>query len=107
MTHSEVAELLAGNDFDAATVYRNLVKLAEHGVINVVSRAGGMARYASVGREHVNHEEHVHFLCTDCGTVSCLPNEVKSQIEARGRWRAAVDAAQVQLEGQCPDCLKS
>ncbi|MEL6760068.1 MAG: transcriptional repressor, partial [Myxococcota bacterium] len=95
MTHSEVAELLSGNDFDAATVYRNLVKLSQHGVLDVVSRAGGMARYALADREHVNHQEHVHFLCTDCGTVSCLPNEVRSQIEARGRWRAAVSAAQV------------
>lgn len=105
MTHSEVAEALASADFDSATVYRNLVRLSESGVLDVVSRAGGMARYAIAESEHGNHDSHLHFLCVNCGTVSCLPEEVVSEVRARGRWRAAVQAAQIQLEGTCPDCL--
>lgn len=106
MTHTEVAELLAEADFDAATVYRNLVKLSESGVVEVISRAGGMARYAVVSAGHTNHDDHVHFFCTDCGTVSCLPEEATPQIEVKGKWREAVQAAQVQLEGTCPTCLE-
>ncbi|MEM6730722.1 MAG: transcriptional repressor [Myxococcota bacterium] len=104
MTHSEVVELMGEANVDAATIYRNLVKLAEHGVIDVVSRAGGMARYAAPTSQHASHEDHIHFLCVECGSVSCLPSDIKSQVEAHGKWRAAVMAAQIQLEGQCPDC---
>ncbi|MEO1172675.1 MAG: Fur family transcriptional regulator [Myxococcota bacterium] len=106
MTHSEVADLLATADFDAATVYRNLVKLTESGVVEVISRAGGMARYAIRSTGHSEHGEHVHFFCTDCGTVSCLPEEATPQIEVSGKWRAAVQTAQLQLEGTCPTCLE-
>ena len=103
MAHRDVLKVLGEMDWDPATVYRNLVKLAEAGVIKVVSRAEGMARYAVSTTDDGHH--HAHFVCSDCGTVSCLPDATVSEVSAPGRWKTAVAAATIQLQGSCPDCL--
>lgn len=107
LSHSEVLTLLGDSDWDQATVYRNLVKLSESGVTRVVSRAGGMARYELASDEGAPTQEHPHFVCSECGTVSCLPLAVAvvQSPEVDGAWQQAVDAARIQLEGRCPDCL--
>ena len=103
LSHSVVAERLA-HVVDQATIYRNLVKLTESGLARIASRAEGMARYELVRSEAPTHQAHPHFVCSDCGTVSCLPEDLTPEIQARGRWRNAIKAAHVQLEGTCPDC---
>ena len=101
LAFSEVTARLEGTDCDPATVYRNLVKLREAGLAPVVSQAGGLDRYAlSTGDEH----RHPHFLCDDCGVVTCLPEAVSATLEADGPWSEAVAEAMVQLRGECPDC---
>ncbi len=94
-----------GAELDPATAFRNLKRLTEAGLARVVSHAGGQARYelgrGKAGPEHV----HPHFLCTDCGTVSCLPVAALPRPQATGRWQEAVSRALLQLQGSCPDCL--
>lgn len=106
LSHTEVLELLGDTDWDQATVYRNLIRLTEVGIARVVSRAEGMARYElSRGYATANSHNHPHFVCTDCGIVSCLPSNVSAQIQADGRWGPSIHEASVQLQGTCPDCL--
>ncbi len=104
LSHSEVVERLGEVDFDPATVYRNLVKLVEVGLARVVSRAEGMARY-ELATDHEHDHQHAHFVCSDCGVVACLPEDVLTTIEASGRWAASVSHATIQLQGQCPECI--
>lgn len=102
LSHTEaVAEL--GDVGDKATIYRNLVSLAEAGLATVVSNAGGMARYAFAEDEHADHL-HPHFECTECGQVSCLPHAAP-KMSVRGRWAKSIADATLQLRGRCPDCL--
>lgn len=101
LAFSEVAERLEGTDCDPATVYRNLVKLRDAGLAPVVSQAGGLDRYAlSSGDGH----QHPHFLCDDCGVVTCLPATATPSVTADGPWADAVADAMIQLRGACPDC---
>jgi Fur family ferric uptake transcriptional regulator len=104
LAHSEVVELLADADCDPATVYRNLVKLTEVGITNVVSHAEGMARYALVALGHSEHR-HPHFVCETCGRVSCLPDSLGDSLKVEGRWARSVEGASLQLRGECPECL--
>ncbi|MEM1022961.1 MAG: Fur family transcriptional regulator [Myxococcota bacterium] len=104
LTHTAVVDRLA-HVADPATIYRNLVKLTENGLARIASRAEGMAHYELVRAEAPAHENHPHFVCSDCGTVSCLPEDVAPKPQARGRWRKALKEANIQLEGTCPDCL--
>ena len=104
MSHTEVLDTLGDTAWDQATVYRNLVKLTEAGVTVVASRADGIARYGLNGPKNDGHR-HPHFVCEDCGQVTCLPPIETPQIKSNSRWAASVEAAMVQLRGECPDCL--
>ena len=103
LSHTEAVAELGDERWDKATIYRNLVSLAEAGLAIVVSNAGGMARYAFA--EHADHT-HPHFECTECGQVSCLP-QAAPRIRVQGRWAASLASATMQLRGRCPDCLES
>ena len=105
LSHSEVLARLGTTDWDPATIYRNLVKLRDSGLISVVARANGIDRYALVERHHDAHG-HPHFVCDDCGQVSCLPDDLAPPSTRDGRWAASVRKASVQLRGECPDCLE-
>ena len=97
---------LASDTTDAATVYRNLIKLVEAGLVEVAARVDGMDRYALAPREedHGAHAAHPHFVCRDCGEVSCLPADTRFSIRARGPWGRSIREADIQLTGACPAC---
>jgi Fur family ferric uptake transcriptional regulator len=105
LSHTEVLERLGEADWDPATTYRNLVKLRDAGVAAVVSRVEGIDRYA-LTNPHGDGHRHPHFLCEDCGQVSCLPAELTSSMSLDGPWASSVQTAMVQLRGECPDCLE-
>ncbi len=107
LSHTEVLARMGSVQWDPTTIYRNLVKLTEAGLTQVVSRAEGMARYA-LATDHGDHShdhEHPHFVCDDCGKVSCLPISVTASADVDERWAASVQRAAVQLLGSCPDCI--
>lgn len=103
-SHSEVVNLLGEEECDPATIYRNLIKLREVGLVVVVARANGIDRYA-LAEEKGDGHRHPHFLCDDCGRVLCLSSSVTPKLVKRGRWAASVRQAKIQLRGACPDCL--
>ncbi|MCK6502234.1 transcriptional repressor [Myxococcota bacterium] len=85
------------------TVSRNLDKLVEAGLARLASRDGGVGRFEAAGSpEHARHT-HPHFVCTDCGTVSCLPEQPVPTLEAGPRWSQSLAAATLELKGHCPD----
>ena len=104
-SHAEICEALQGEGFDRATLYRNLVDLAEAGLLTRSDLGDHVWRF-ELRREGATHEDaHPHFTCTDCGEVSCLP-EVTVRIKAAENAPKAVAAAsvQVQLRGRCDGC---
>ena len=104
ISHSEVLGHLGETDWDPATIYRNLVKLRESGLTRIVSRADGIDRYALTRGQEDDEHRHPHFVCQDCGRVSCLPAELTTSIVMEGPWADSVRQAMVQLRGECPDC---
>lgn len=104
IAHNELVRILGGADYDPATVFRNLVKLKEAGIAPVVSRAGGIDRYALVRSSEETHE-HPHFVCEDCGKVACIPVAIPFELNVEGPWADSVRSASVQLQGECPDCM--
>ena len=103
LSHTEMVRAIGDADWDPATVYRNLVKLKDSGLASVVNRAQGQDRYA-LASTHVGSHQHPHFVCVDCGEVSCLPGNVAYNTLSDQRWARSVKTAQVQLRGACPDC---
>ena len=103
LSHSEVLAEIGASSWDPATIYRNLVKLSHSGLAPVVSRAGGVDRYAFV-RSNTDLHRHPHFVCDYCGRVECLPEELVASLNTEGRWGESIRTAMVELRGECPDC---
>jgi Fur family ferric uptake transcriptional regulator len=82
------------------TVYRNLKKLSEEGLIREIQIAGQTTRFdANTGR-------HYHIRCLRCGRVNDLPISVDRRLEEEaGRaMNYQVVSHQVEVLGVCPLC---
>lgn len=106
LSHAEIAEELLPLGFDRATIYRNLVDLAEAGLVARVELGDHVWRYEVRGAEpHGGEGEHPHFVCNDCGTVSCLPKVSVDIRPAPGSRRSIVaEISDVVLKGRCESC---
>jgi Fur family ferric uptake transcriptional regulator len=102
LSHAEVVARLGDEiAWDRATVYRNLIALVGVSLVRVASHAGGICRY-EIATDTKNCA-HPHFLCDDCGIVSCLP-ETEVVTPKKTKWSKSLKAAEVQFVGRCPSC---
>lgn len=102
VSHGEVVAKLASQAWDPATIYRNLTDLSDV----------GLARRTDVG-DHVWRFEaashaataHPHFVCTECGTVECLPDLEYVVTRARTPRAIRQKRVEVQMRGLCDACM--
>ena len=104
LSHGEVVEAFPDGDWDQATLYRNLVALAEAGLARVASQVGGVVRYVLQDDDGDGHL-HPHFSCRECGDVQCLPGMGLTP-PADPRWRQALQDVDLQVVGRCPNCRR-
>ncbi len=102
VSHAELTEQLSDAPLDRATIYRNLVALAEAGILVRTSLGDQVWRYELPRSENADHGIHPHFVCTDCGKVRCLDERTVSLHGEAAR--AAV--TEVQLRGRCSPCAR-
>ena len=104
MTHEQIMDLLSGQAFDKASVWRLLSDLAEKGVVRRMDLGDRVWRYELVDSCRDVEPVHAHFLCNSCGHVACLPPlEIRTQ---SGEIPVALYRAQftTRFEGTCGDC---
>ncbi len=101
LSHGELAERLDAEAMDRATVYRNLVALAEAGLLLRTLMPDGVWRYEVAEGSAPQHERHPHLVCVDCGEVRCLP---RGAVELRG---VEDEMVEIQLRGRCSSCLRT
>lgn len=104
LSHAEVVDQIGTDEWDATTLYRNLVKLGEVGLARVASRAGGITRFTAQTQGEPPHV-HPHFVCRDCGDVTCL-HDATLTLTRGSKWREALLDADLQVVGKCPTCRK-
>jgi len=104
-SHADVAAKLAHLGVDRTTVYRNLIDLAEAGVLRR-SDVGHTWRFEFASRDDAHEaKQHPHFVCTDCGKVACLPAGAVSLKAVRGAPAALKRGnLEIQLRGLCDAC---
>jgi len=108
LSHAEVVALVGERvltpetSWDRATVYRNLVALVGVGLVRISSHAGGICRYEMT--KDAQDCAHPHFVCDDCGIVSCLPEAQVVTKKKNARWSKSLRSAEVQFVGRCPSC---
>ena len=88
-------------DLSLGTVYRNLSLFKEQGLITSLGTVKGVERFDG------NTDPHVHFVCTQCGSVLDLPQlEVPQELcaEATGQTGGRVESCQLTFSGVCSGC---
>jgi Fur family ferric uptake transcriptional regulator len=108
LSHGEITEALVGHGFDRATVYRNLMDLADKGIVARSDLGDHVWRFELRRQEapaRGHGTDHPHFVCTDCGDIECLPPVAVRVVGAEGTPRALAEkAVEVQVKGLCDDC---
>jgi len=85
-----------------ATVYRNLNRLADGGLIRRIEGLDGFVRF-----DH-NLCNHYHFICTKCNKVYDVAYDIAPDLAGKvlAETGLFVDSAEITLRGVCPDCRK-
>jgi Fur family ferric uptake transcriptional regulator len=71
--HSDIEHGIPG--LDRVTIYRTLQVFSDKGIIHSIPSLDGAVRYAlckSGCEEGNHHDNHVHFVCSICGSTQCL-----------------------------------
>lgn len=106
LSHGDVASLLDADGLDRATVYRNLIDLTEAKLVKKSDLGDHVWRFELV-REGGEHDAglHAHFICGECGTVECLPDETIAVHATQGIPKSLKKSAvEIQVRGTCDDC---
>jgi len=103
MSHGDVADRLASQPWDRATLYRNLVDLADAGLARRTDVGDHVWRFEAVTDEHP--ATHPHFVCTECGIVECLPEVELSLRRARAPRAIRQRQVEVHVRGRCDACI--
>ena len=107
LSHADVACPRRSTRPHRTTVYRNLVDLADAGILRR-SDVGHTWRFELATGSSSAHdsEQHPHFVCKDCGKVSCLPSGSVSVRALRGVPSALRKGGEleIQVRGQCDAC---
>lgn len=108
VTHADLAEQLVPLGFDKATVYRNLMDLTEAGLVSRSELGDHVWRFElRTERTSAAHSnEHAHFVCVDCGDVSCLSEMNVNVVPVTSQPAFAGRITEVVLRGHCERCVK-
>jgi Fe2+ or Zn2+ uptake regulation protein len=89
-----------GVEADFSSVFRNLTRLSDDGVLARVELGDGKARFEAV------HEHHEHISCEECGTVAavpgCLVQALTPAVEERTGF--SVTGHRLVFSGRCAAC---
>ncbi|MBP9205132.1 MAG: transcriptional repressor [Kofleriaceae bacterium] len=103
LSHADVADRLGDGAWDRATLYRNLIDLVDAGLLRRFDHGDHVWRFELARPAHPDGDPHAHFVCTDCGTIECLP---ELDVGVKGRAPRAVKKRKVEIEvrGVCDRC---
>ena len=103
LTHADVAEHLADLGIDKATAYRNLNDMTDAGLLRRTELGDHVWRFEPIGEGEHQQADHPHFVCVDCGSVSCL-NEIKLTKKSLTASKQIGEVTEILLRGHCRNC---
>lgn len=105
VSHADLAEALVPSGLDRATIYRNLIDLTEAGLLARTDHGDHVWRFAYREANAGGHDEHVHFVCTACGVVSCVHDVDTAMIAAAAGRPMPGRVTEIVIRGQCVACV--
>ena len=104
LTHAEVSTRLAKNGIDKATVFRNLNDMVTANLLRRSELGDHVWRFEIIVGEGHAHAPHPHFVCVDCGTVSCM-DEIELTNKSKTASNDYGQVTEILLRGHCHDCV--
>lgn len=104
LTHAEVVERLHDFGADKATVFRNLNDMVSVGLLRRAELGDHVWRFEAIFGGKSHESVHPHFVCVDCGGVSCM-DEVKLTAGSVRMSKEFGEVKEILLRGQCNNCL--
>ena len=104
LTHAIVADHLASSGIDKATAFRNLNDMTDAGLLRRTELGDHVWRFEAIDLNGHNEEPHPHFLCIDCGSVTCL-DDVELTTGSLRESAQVGEITEILLRGHCNDCL--
>jgi Fur family transcriptional regulator, ferric uptake regulator len=103
LAHGDI-EKKASEKFDRVTIYRTLQSFVEKGLIHSIPTSDNSVRYALCKdcTEGHHHDDHVHFVCSNCEKTICLDDVVSPKLNLPKGYVA--DNVQVVIHGVCGEC---
>lgn len=108
LSHAEVVEELADFGFDQSTLFRCLNEIADGGLVSRLDLGDQVRRFEL--RETSNQSEftHPHFMCVDCGELSCMNDFTVQLSPSRGPRRDKLGTiTEIMIRGHCGQCQKN
>ncbi len=108
LSHAEVVEALADFGFDQSTLFRCLNEIADAGLVTRLDLGDQTRRFEL--REASNESEftHPHFMCVDCGELSCMDDFSVQISPSRGPRRDKLGTiTEIMIRGHCGQCQTS
>ena len=104
LTHAEVSTRLAEHGIDKATVFRNLNDMVTANLLRRSELGDHVWRFEIIVGEGHAHAAHPHFVCVDCGTVSCM-DEIELTSKSKSTSSNFGQVTEILLRGHCPECV--
>jgi Fur family ferric uptake transcriptional regulator len=104
LAHADI-EKNTGENFDRVTVYRTLQTFTEKGIIHNIPTTDNSILYALCKHDceagH-HHDNHVHFICTQCNKTICLDDVTVPEVKLPKGFTP--EMAEMVVKGVCDDC---
>jgi Fur family ferric uptake transcriptional regulator len=104
LAHADI-ERRTEEKFDRVTIYRTLNSFLEKGIIHTIPTADSSIRYALCKdncTEGHHHDNHIHFLCRDCGSTICLEGVHIPDVKLPQGFQS--EQVEMIVSGVCKDC---
>lgn len=105
MSHADVVDALAEFGFDQSTLFRCLNEVADAGLVSRLDLGDQTRRFELRTTDGEVEFTHPHFMCEDCGELTCM-NDFSVQITpSRGPRRDKLGViTEIMIRGHCGKC---
>ena len=108
LSHADVVDSLHDDGFDQSTLFRCLNELADAGLVARLDLGDQVRRFELTQAENEGAPAHAHFMCVDCGELTCMEGFSFRLSPDRGARRKALgEITEVLLRGHCGQCAAS
>lgn len=104
LSHNEIKTALEGV-CDRVTIYRVLDRLIAENSAHKIVNVDGIVKFASChscSSNHVHNDNHIHFSCIKCKSVTCLENTIPA---FKLPENYTVQETNFTISGICPECI--